>query len=206
MFRELMPLLKERTVMMTLSRIDDGTIRVCVIPKRLKEDSKETAQENALCAPLAVTGTVDELDRDFGGQLIRYSNSVVTLGANFEEIEAAHEAATKALKAENKKELDRQRGKSSGTTKGAPAEKPSGLVIKDGKPVFGSRDGKSPSETGTLFDAAPPKPEAQTSTEGTPAGTVTVAKEEVEATAVLAEPSNPLQRSAEGQSSFTYPD
>ena len=81
MFRELMPLLKERTVMMTLSRIDDGTIRVCVIPKRLKEDNKETAQETALCAPLAVTGTVDELDREFGGQLSRYSSSVIALAS-----------------------------------------------------------------------------------------------------------------------------
>lgn len=135
MFRELMPLLKERTVMMTLSRIDDATIRVCVIPKRLKEDGKETPQENALCAPLAVTGTVDDLDREFGSQLTRYSSSVVALGANFEEIEAAHDAATKALKAENKKEIERQRGKVSGA-KASPAEKTSGPVIKDGKPVF----------------------------------------------------------------------
>jgi len=205
MFRELMPLLKERTVMVTLSRVDDTTIRVCVIPKRLKEDGKETPQENALCTPLAVTGTVDELDRDFGGQLSRYSSSVITLGANFEEIEAAHEAATKTLKAENKKDLDRQRGKSSGT-KPAPAEKSSGPVIKDGKPVFGSKDGKTPAEAGTLFDAAPPKHEVTTPTEGTTEEKPTVAKDEVEATAVLAEPSSLQPGSSEGQSSFTYPD
>jgi PRTRC genetic system protein E len=205
MFRELMPLLKERTIMMTLSRIDDATIRVCVIPKRLKEDNKESTQENALCAPLAVTGTIDELDREFGDQLSRYSSSIVKLGANFEEIEAVHEAATKALKAENKKELDRQRGKSSGT-KASPAEKSSGPVIKDGKPVFGSKDGQSPAETGTLFDAAPREEKVSTSAEGTTEETPTMPKAEVEATTALAELSSPQQGSHEGQASLTYPD
>lgn len=205
MFRELMPLLKERTVMMTLSRVDDATIRVCVIPKRLKEDSKENTQENALCAPLAVTGTLDELDRDFAGQLNRYSGSIVNLGANFAEIEATHEAATKTLKAENKKELDRQRGKTSGT-KVPPAEKASGPVIKDGKPVFGSKDGQSPAGTGTLFDSTPPEQKVSTSTKGTiEEEAPMVAKAEVKHTAIPGETSNGHQTSSESQASFPYP-
>lgn len=203
MFRELMPLLNERTVMMTLSRIDDVTIRVCVIPKRLKEDSKESAQENALCAPLAVTGTVDELDREFGGQLTRYSSSIIKLGANFEEIEAAHEAATKALKAENKKEIDRQRGKGSGA-KAVPAEKTSGPVIKDGKPLFGSKDGAAPTETRTLFDAEPAA--IQTSTPPPETTEVTTQEGNVETVAVADAPSNGRPPSAQEQGAFTYPD
>lgn len=203
MFRELMPLLKERTVMMTLSRIDDATIRVCVIPKRLKEDGKETPQENALCAPLAVTGTVDDLDREFGSQLTRYSSSVVALGANFEEIEAAHDAATKALKAENKKEIERQRGKGSGA-KASPAEKTSGPVIKDGKPVFGSRDGAvPPTETRTLFDAEGPSlqtSEAPASTE------TTTPAVNVEAVNIADAPPSVQPSSTQEQGAFTYPD
>ena len=203
MFRELMPLLKERTVMMTLSRIDDATIRVCVIPKRLKEDGKETPQENALCAPLAVTGTVDDLDREFGSQLTRYSSSVVALGANFEEIEAAHDAATKALKAENKKEIERQRGKGSGA-KASPAEKTSGPVIKDGKPVFGSRDGTvPPTETRTLFDA-----EAQSlQTSEVPASTETTTPAvNVEAVNIADALPSVQPSSTQEQGAFTYPD
>lgn len=200
MFRELMPLLKERTVMMTLSRIDDATIRVCVIPKRLKEDNKETGQESALCAPLAITGTVEELDREFGGQLSRYSSSVVTLGANFAEIEATHEAATKALKADNKKELDRQRSKPS-TTKGAPAEKSSGPVIKDGRPVFGSKDGSAPTETRTLFDAEPPA--VQTSTAPPSASEPITLEVNAEPAAHAEIPDGGNQRE---QASFSYPD
>ena len=203
MFRELMPLLKERTVMMTLSRIDDTTIRVCVIPKRLKEDGKETRQENALCAPLAVTGTVDDLDREFGDQLSRYTSSVVTLGANFAEIEATHEAATKALKADNKKEIDRQRGKGSGA-KVSPAEKTSGPVIKDGKPVFGSKEGPvPPTETRSLFDAEAPAlqtAEVPATTEApTQAGNV----EDVNAADAVSSVRSP---STQEQGAFTYPD
>ena len=31
MFRELLPILEGRTVMLTLARVDDTTVRVCVI-------------------------------------------------------------------------------------------------------------------------------------------------------------------------------
>ena len=102
MFRELMPILEGRTVMLTLARVDDLTVRVCIVPKRIKED----AGENALCTPLTVTGTVDELDRDFAAQLNSYTSAVVKLGSNLAEIEATHRAAVKAVEDEKKKDLD----------------------------------------------------------------------------------------------------
>ena len=151
MFRELMPILEGRTVMLTLARVDDVTVRVCIIPKRIKED----AGENALCTPLTVTGTVDELDRDFAAQLSSYTSSVVKLGSNLAEIEATHRAAVKAGEEEKKKDLDRKRGKVS-NSKSAPEPEPKrGPVMKDGKPVFGTKDGSGASEALTLFDAAP---------------------------------------------------
>lgn len=141
MFRELMPLLKERTIMLTLSRIDDATLRVCVIPKRVKEDAKEDTSETAQCTPLMVTGNVDELDRDFSTELSRYTTSMITLGSNLAEVEAKHSAAVKAVQAEKKEELDRKRGKAPKTSS-TPGK--SGPVVKDGKPVFGTRNGESP--------------------------------------------------------------
>ena len=48
MFIELMPLLGERTVMLTVARIDQNRIRVNVIPTRKRED-----ENAALCAPLS---------------------------------------------------------------------------------------------------------------------------------------------------------
>ena len=152
MFRELLSILEGRTVMLTLARVDDTTVQVCVIPKRLKE----AMGENALCTPLTVTGTADELDRDFAGQLSRYTSSVVKLGSNLAEIEATHSAAVKAVEEEKKKDLDKKRGKVAGskTTSSAAEPKP-GPAIKDGKPVFGTKDGLGGAAPLNLFDAAP---------------------------------------------------
>jgi len=206
MFRELMPLLTERTVMLTLCRVNDSTIRVCVIPKRIKEDRTEEIGENALCSPLAVTGTVDELDRDFASQLSQYAHLIVKLGSNLAAIEAEHEAAAKAVKDEKKKDLDRQRGKSSGSKSGTGAESKPGPVIKDGKPVFGSKDVQAADKAPTLFDA----PEIDVKPESTVASTPSQ-EEDVEpssdggfgsATAATASQNTPDQ----GQAAFSYPD
>ena len=150
MFRELMPILEGRTFMLTVSRVDDVTIRVCVIPKRIKED----AGENALCTPLTVTGTVDDLDQNFAAQLNSYTSAVVKLGSNLAEIEATHRAAMKAVEEEKKKDLDRKRGKVNGSRTNVEPEPKPGPVIKDGKPVFGTKDGSGATPGPTLFDAA----------------------------------------------------
>ena len=149
MFRELMPLLKERTIMLTLSRIDDATLRVCVIPKRVREDAKEDTSETAQCTPLMVTGNVDELDRDLSTELSRYTTSMITLGSNLAEVEAKHSASVKAVEAEKKDELDRKRVKAPKTSS-TPGK--SGPAIKDGKPVFGTRNGDSAAPAKSLSD------------------------------------------------------
>jgi hypothetical protein len=57
MFIELMLLLGERTVMLTVARIDKDRTRVNVIPTRKRED-----ENAALCAPLSFSGTPEEVD------------------------------------------------------------------------------------------------------------------------------------------------
>jgi PRTRC genetic system protein E len=64
MFIGLMPLLGERTVMLTVARIDKNRIRVNVIPTRKGED--ETA---ALCALLSFSGTPEEVDGEMARNL-----------------------------------------------------------------------------------------------------------------------------------------
>jgi PRTRC genetic system protein E len=66
MFIGLMPLLGERTVMLTVARIDKNRIRVNVIPTRKGED--ETA---ALCALLSFSGTPEEVDGEMARNLGR---------------------------------------------------------------------------------------------------------------------------------------
>jgi PRTRC genetic system protein E len=151
MFRELMPILEGRTLMLTLSRVNESAIRVCVIPKRLKEDSGE----NGLCMPLTVTGTADELDREFAAQLSGYTAAVIKLGSNLAAIEAAHDAAVKTVEEERKKDLDRKRGKVSGSkaNTGSATQSQTGPAIKDGKPVFGTKNREESGPAMSLFDA-----------------------------------------------------
>jgi PRTRC genetic system protein E len=64
MFIELMPLLGERTVMLTVARIDKNRIRVNVIPTRKRED-----ENAALCAPFSFSGTPEEVDGEMARNL-----------------------------------------------------------------------------------------------------------------------------------------
>jgi len=149
MFTELMPLLKQRVLVLTISRVDDERICVSVIPK--KRD--DVADENgALTIPLALTGKPEELDQDLPAQLSGFADSVIKTGSNLEQLKAEHAAAVKAVDAENRKRLDEKR-KVNGKTV-PPVEKPaSGPEVKDGKPVFGTRPSPEPERTPGLFDA-----------------------------------------------------
>ena len=149
MFTELMPLLKQRVVVMTISRVDDELVCVSVIPK--KRDGA-TDEDSALAVPLSFTGRSDELDRELPTQLAGFTESVIKTGSNLEELKAQHAAAVKAVDAENRKRLEEKRKASSKS--GPPPEKPAaGPEIKDGKPVFGSKASCEPADTASLFDA-----------------------------------------------------
>ena len=148
MFVELLPILRNRSVMLTLALVDDKSIRVNVIPKRLKESD---SGDDALTTPLTVTGTPDELDREFAGQLVGFTEAFVKLGSNLAEIEAAHTTAVKAVEAEKKKEIENKRKGSVAKGSSTTTEAKPGPVVKDGKPVFGTRTVTA--ETPSLFDS-----------------------------------------------------
>lgn len=208
MFCELMPILEWRTLMLTLSRIDDATIRLCIIPKRLREDTGE----NAMCTPLTVVGTAEELDRELAAQLTSYTSSVVKFGSNLAEIEATHSAAVKAVEEEKKKDLDKKRGKVSGSKVcSAEAEPKPGPAIKDGKPVFGTKDGQGAVAAPlNLFDAAP-----EAVKEEQPRAVETISstsaergdREEEQLLTSTDEPSEPTTSAGSPESlQFSYPD
>jgi len=149
MFTELVPLLKQRVVMITVSDVGDGVLRVNVIPRKLNTESD---QNQALTTPLSITGSAEELDRELPGQLAIFTESVVKTGSNLEELRTQHAAAVKAVEAENKKHLDEKK-KGSGAkaivASPAPSQTPE---FKDGKPLFGSKTALA-SECRSLFDA-----------------------------------------------------
>jgi PRTRC genetic system protein E len=107
-FTELLPILRNRTVMLTISLVKDGVLRVNVIPQRKTTKESDTG-DIALSSPLTVTATAEELDRDFARQIATFSGSLEKAASNLQEIESAHAAAVKALEEERKKELKNRR-------------------------------------------------------------------------------------------------
>jgi len=98
MFTELIPLLAERTVLITVARESDTTIRATVVPKRNSE-----SENAALSTPLSFVGTPEELDRDFGRTLAEYVEAHQRLGSTLAQAKAEMEAAAKAAQEEAKR-------------------------------------------------------------------------------------------------------
>lgn len=148
MFTELMPLLKQRAVIMTISDVGDGLLRINVIPRKVEGGTDENT---ALTSPLCITGSPDELDQELPRQLASFSESILKTATNLDEVKAQHAAAVKALEAENRKKLDEKR-KTNGPKVAVADNSNRALDLKDGKPVFGSK-GSPAAENGSLFDA-----------------------------------------------------
>jgi PRTRC genetic system protein E len=152
MFSELLPLLTERTLFLTVARVDDSTVRVNVIPKRLKEND---TGENALTTPLSITGTAEELGRELSVQLSGFVESLTQTSSNLAQLQEIHKSAVKAVEAENKKNLDSKRKVGTSQTPSKDEKPATGPVFKDGKPVFGSKNALV-TETKGLFEEVSP--------------------------------------------------
>jgi len=149
-FTELMPLLKQRAVMITISDLGEGLLRVNIIPRRIEGSSEDNA---ALTTPLSITGRAEELDRELPGQLTSFTESIAKTGSNLEELRTQHSAAVKAMEAENKKKLDDKKKANGSKTVSTPPKPTPPAEFKEGKPVFGSRTSPS-GESRSLFDTA----------------------------------------------------
>ena len=152
-FTELMPLLRQRAVMITISDVGQGLLRVNIIPRKLVVDGSSD-ENTALTTPLSITGKAEELDRELPGQLATFTESIARTGSNLDELKTQHAAAVKALEAENKKKLDdKKKGNGSKTASTPPNPNPP-TEFKDGKPVFGSKTAPPTGENRSLFDTA----------------------------------------------------
>jgi PRTRC genetic system protein E len=97
MFKELGPLLRQRTVVMILTRLEDDTIRVNVIPRKLNE-----SENDALTTPLSVAGTAEDLDNQLPSALVQFVGAHLELKNTLETAKEQMAAAGKAAKAEAK--------------------------------------------------------------------------------------------------------
>jgi len=148
-FTELMPLLKQRAVMITISDVGEGLLRVNIIPRKIEGGSEDNA---ALTTTLSITGKAEELDRELPGQLASFTESIAKTGSNLEELKTQHSAAVKALEAENKKKLDDKKKANGSKTVSTPPKPSPPAEFKDGKPVFGSKPTPPTGESRSLFD------------------------------------------------------
>ncbi len=96
MFQELMPLLAQRILLLTLSRVSDEQISVNVIPKPLKSDQQDDGA--ALTTPLSVTGTPKELEEQLSRHLVEFVETHLGLSSTLKSAKEQMEAAAKAAR------------------------------------------------------------------------------------------------------------
>lgn len=153
MFTELMPLLAERTVLITVARESDTTIRVNVCPKRTTE-----SENVALSTPLSFVGTPEDLDRNFAKELAAYTETHRQLGSTLAQAKATMEAAAKAAQEEAKRKADEKRKVKPSTSTAAPS------VATQPAPSASPDPAQAPASN--LFSEAPTEPVQSQQKEG----------------------------------------
>jgi PRTRC genetic system protein E len=118
MFQELMPLLAQRILLLTLSRVSDEQISVNIIPKPLKSDPQDDGA--ALTTLLRVTGTPKELDEQLPPQLAEFVETHLGLSSTLKSAKEQMEAAAKAAREAAKKPTNSK--SHSGSSKSAPSK------------------------------------------------------------------------------------
>jgi PRTRC genetic system protein E len=98
MLTELMPLLRKRRLLLSVSLVEGETIRATVVPQKTAD-----TEDNAITTPLAITGTADELDRELPGQLAEFASAHLNLQSTLATAKAEMEAAAKTAREEARK-------------------------------------------------------------------------------------------------------
>lgn len=158
MFQELMPLLAQRVLVLTLSRTNSEEICVNVIPKPLKDAERDA--NAALTTPLSITGTPAELDLELPMQLVEYVGAHLGLSSTLKTAQEEMAAAAKTAKEAARKSAATKpdlRSSSAANRKGTRLE--SGGPAEDvTSPNSEAGNVASPESSGNLFDAASTEP------------------------------------------------
>ncbi len=119
MFTELIPLLRRRRLLLTISLVEGDTIRATVVPQKASD-----TEDHALSTPLAITGTAEELDRDLPQQLVEFTGAHLQLQTTLASAKAEMDAAAKAAREEARKKSAKPPSPTSPITPMAPAATP----------------------------------------------------------------------------------
>jgi PRTRC genetic system protein E len=143
MFQQLVPLLRQRSVLLIVTLIEDDQVRVNVMPKKLAE-----GENTALTTPMSFTGTATELDAELPAAISSFVASHLQLKSTLTRAKEEMEAAAKAAQEEAR-------------NKAKHAKKPLNVQTKEVEPVTKEESKKEPEPSGprSLFDVpedAPP--------------------------------------------------
>ena len=152
MFKELVPILRSRAVLMTATALDDDQIRVNVVPKKMKD-----GDHDALTTPLSVTGTAEELDAQLGSTLVGFVASHIQMKNALEKAKSEMDAATKAAQAEARAKAKTPISKMPAKVESTPAT----TAVQSSEPTK-----PTPAKPASLFDAPSPNKDEDDSTAG----------------------------------------
>jgi PRTRC genetic system protein E len=142
MFKELLPVLRDRAVLLTVTLVDADQIRVNIVPKKLKDGDND-----ALTTPLSVTGTAEDLDVELSTTIVSFVGSHLQMKNTLEKAKAEMDAASKAAQAE-------ARAKSKTATRSVPAKTEVTQNIPSAKPAEPAKP--APQKPASLFDMPTP--------------------------------------------------
>jgi len=145
MFKELGPLLRQRTVVMILTGLEDDTIRVNVIPRKLNE-----SENDALTTPLSVAGTAEELDAELPSALVQFVGAHLELRNTLESAKEQMAAAAKAARAEIRSKATSKTAPSGTEPVATETKKPADAAPKPAEPRK-----QEPARNASLFDIGP---------------------------------------------------
>jgi PRTRC genetic system protein E len=145
MFKELGPLLRQRTVVMILTRLEDDTIRVNVIPRKLNE-----SENDALTTPLSVAGTAEDLDAQLPSALVQFVGAHLELRNTLETAKDQMAAAAKAAKAEARSKTSLKTATAGAEPAATVTKKPAEIAPKPAEPRK-----PEPARNASLFDVGP---------------------------------------------------
>jgi PRTRC genetic system protein E len=130
---------------MILTRLEDDTIRVNVIPRKLNE-----SENDALTTPLGVAGTAEDLDAHLSSALVQFVGAHLELSNTLDTAKEQMAAAGKAAKAEARSKVTPKIAPASTEPSPAGTNKPANVAPKPAEPRK-----QEPARNASLFDIGP---------------------------------------------------
>jgi PRTRC genetic system protein E len=137
MFQQLVPLLRQRSVLLTVTLVEEDQVRVNVMPKKMAE-----GENTALTTPMSFSGTATELDEQLPAAISSFVASHLQLKNMLTRAKEEMDAAAKAVQEEAR-------------NKAKNAKKALNVRTKEVEPVVREESKKEPEppRPPSLFDA-----------------------------------------------------